>query len=133
MSQIPQSLSASATNAAEVLGNVPDEVRLRCNAANGAVVNVPQVAWRDNATLPNLLERRLIVNPGTDDEDVYCTAAGCEAIPDQLYQRGWLAAHFAISSDRPVRWYRYFRFAVEVQDDTGLLLPPIFRSQGGLM
>ena len=32
------------------------------NSENGAIVNLPQVAWRDNATMPGLLQQRLIVN-----------------------------------------------------------------------
>jgi hypothetical protein len=72
-SETPITIRVGDSTPPEVLGNVPERVALRCNAANGAVVNLPQVAWRDNATMPGLLRKRLVVNPGEDDEVIYCT------------------------------------------------------------
>ncbi|MEE2787294.1 MAG: hypothetical protein VX589_08140 [Myxococcota bacterium] len=119
-SDTPITIRVGDNTPPEVLGNVPDTVQLRCNAANGAVVNVPQVAWRDNATLPNLLERRLIVNPDADPPTEYCNTAGCDPIPDQLELSVAGSPHILRfqATDQSGRTGS-LDLRVEVQDDTG--------------
>ncbi len=54
--------------APEVVGEVPEDFELICNSADGAVVNVPQLIWRDNATNAADLAISLTVNPGRGEE-----------------------------------------------------------------
>lgn len=43
---------------------LPDEISAQCQDANGAVIEVPAVVWRDNGSSADDLETSLIVDPG---------------------------------------------------------------------
>lgn len=65
-------------DAPEIVGDIPADFELICNSADGAVVNVPQLIWRDNAINAADLAIGLTVNPGQQGEEVF------EVIPPQI-------------------------------------------------
>lgn len=69
------------TTPPRVAGNVPDNINEECNDRAGAVIEVPQLVWGDNASSAEDLTVSLILNPGEAGEREF---AGEDYPPDEL-------------------------------------------------